>query len=89
MLSLQMLVENAIKHNEVSKAKPLYILINNTGEYLVVSNGIQTRLETPYSTGIGISNLKKTYNLISKTKPEFIKTKTEFIAKLPLIKESH
>lgn len=88
-LSLQMLVENAIKHNEVSKAKPLYILINNTGEYLVVSNCIQTRLETPYSTGIGISNLKKTYNLIAKIKPEFIKTKTEFIAKLPLIKESH
>ncbi|MDT0540711.1 histidine kinase [Croceitalea sp. P059] len=88
-LSLQMLIENALKHNEVSKAKPLYISMNDTGEYLVVTNSIQTRLETPNSTGVGILNLKKTYDLISKTKPEFIKTKTEFIAKLPLIKESH
>lgn len=84
-LSLQLLFENAIKHNRVCKSEPLLIHLKNSEDYLIVTNTIQPRLNVIDSKEIGLSNLKKTYNLISKNQPEFQKTETEFIAKIPLI----
>ncbi len=64
-LALQLLVENAIKHNICSKEKPLHIRIYREEERLVVENNIQLR-ETTYSTKAGLKNLQKRFEFVSK-----------------------
>jgi two-component system, LytTR family, sensor kinase len=86
--SLQLLIENALKHNIVSSKKPLTIHIKNEKDYLVVSNNLQKRLnEDENSTGIGLKNLKTRYEMISLIEPEFVQTEAEYIAKIPLIRD--
>ncbi len=87
--SLQLLIENALKHNVVSSKKPLTISIKNESDYLIVSNNLQKRLneEEDNSTGIGLKNLKTRYEMISLIEPEFVQTEAEYIAKIPLINE--
>lgn len=84
-LSLQLLFENAIKHNQVCKLEPLSIQLKNNNGYLIVTNNLQPRLNVVNSKGLGLSNLKKTYHLISENQPEFYQTAIEFIAKIPLV----
>lgn len=86
-LSLQLLVENAIKHNQVSMEKPLKISINNDEDIIIVKNSLQLRSESLKSTGIGLNNLNARYEMLANLKPVFIKTEKEYVAKLPLIKE--
>ncbi|MBC8047305.1 MAG: histidine kinase [Fimbriimonadaceae bacterium] len=86
-LSLQLLVENAIKHNIVSSEKPLRIGISNENGYLIVKNNLQLRTEKIISTGIGLENLKERYRLIHNIAPEFILTKESYIAKIPVIEK--
>jgi two-component system LytT family sensor kinase len=84
-LSLQLLFENAIKHNQISKIKPLHIQLKNSNGHLVVINNLQLRNEVSHSGGVGLSSLKKTYHLISDKEPEFHQTQDDFVAKIPLI----
>ena len=84
-LSLQLLVENAIKHNVVTKDKPLKISITIENDYIFVKNNLQSREENIVSTGIGLENLKQRYELLSNLNPEFIIENDHYIAKLPLI----
>ncbi|MTI29795.1 hypothetical protein E1171_03130 [Cytophagales bacterium RKSG123] len=86
-LSLQVLVENAIKHNEISDDNPLLIRIDIKDALLEVKNNLQPKREIKTSTNTGLKNLKERYNLVSELIPEFIKSKNEFLAKIPLIKE--
>lgn len=86
-LSLQLLIENALKHNIVSAKKPLIIQIEVIDDYLTVSNNLQVRPPESNSTGIGLKNLKTRYELISENEPQFVLTQTEYIAKIPLINE--
>jgi hypothetical protein len=66
-LTIQTLVENAIKHNEISRRKPLDIEINTTPEgSLVVVNEIQQKLTEEEGTGIGLTNLSKQFSLMGK-----------------------
>ncbi len=85
--SLQLLVENAIKHNIVSIDNPLLIRIRNEGEYITVSNNLQERGNKPASTHVGLSNLQARYQLITDEPVEFIKSENQYIARLPLIPE--
>ncbi|MGB0522145.1 MAG: sensor histidine kinase [Flammeovirgaceae bacterium] len=63
-LALQMLVENAIKHNSFTTERPLYIeIFNDTEGYLVVQNNIQKRVNPPESTHVGLKNIKERYAL--------------------------
>ncbi len=86
-LTVQTLVENAIKHNEISKRNPLTILIK-TGkdESLVVSNPIQEKLTPEYGTGIGLSNLSKQYLLLGNSPIQINQDKNEFRVEVPLIR---
>lgn len=87
-MALQILVENAIKHNAFSKANPLKIEISvDNDNYLVVRNNIQARDNHIHSTGIGLTNITSRYKLISDKVPDFEKTKTDYIARIPLIIE--
>lgn len=66
-LSLQLLLENAIKHNEVSEENPLEISVSIQDEYIVVSNKLQIRKSIPESGGIGLDTLKQRYAFLSET----------------------
>ncbi len=83
ILSLQILLENAIKHNEVSKEYPLTIKIYIENEYLIFENKIQPRNNPEESTGYGLTNLSKRYILLKEKDIEVYKN-DHFIVKLPL-----
>jgi two-component system, LytTR family, sensor kinase len=85
-LTLQLLVENAIKHNIVSKEDPLTINIEIEGEKVVVRNNLQRRNSSGVSTGIGLNNIISRYGYLSHEKVDVFLTSTEFIAKIPLLK---
>lgn len=84
--SLQMLVENAIKHNGSTRKKPLLITIFSVGNELVVKNNLQPRLEKIDSTGTGLENITRRYKFLTDREVNFSKTEEEFVAKLPLLK---
>lgn len=84
-LSLQELVNNAIKHNEVLEERPLIIEVYNEGKTLVIKNNLQPRKDKIISTKLGIENLKKRYALLNNELPEFSLTQSHFIAKIPMI----
>lgn len=86
-IALQMLLENAIKHNTVAEEEPLTIDIHiENGEFLVVRNNLQKKaIPVEASSGVGLSNIKSRYEFLSKKPVEVIETATEFIVKLPLI----
>ncbi|MHC1777240.1 MAG: sensor histidine kinase [Lentimicrobium sp.] len=84
-LSLQVVLENAIKHNIVNEAKPLRIEIYGEGHFLVVKNNLQPKISAPVSTGLGLKNLVKRYALITSDEPVFSIETGYYIARLPLI----
>ena len=86
-LSLQLLFENAIKHNEISSQKPLNIELFNENGYLVVKNNLQLREDGSPSTGLGLNNLKDRYSMISSQETHFFVSNGDYLAKIPLIKE--
>jgi sensor histidine kinase YesM len=86
-LSLQELVSNAIKHNTVDEEKPLLVKVEVEDGFLVVKNNLQLRQEEVSSTGLGLENLEKRYQLISDRLPEFKVMNHTFMAKIPLLKE--
>ncbi|HEY6503570.1 MAG TPA: histidine kinase [Chitinophagaceae bacterium] len=84
--ALQMLIENAIKHNIVSRNKPLHIDIHaNENEVLVVKNNLQPRQVSEPSTQIGLQNIIKRYELISGRSVIVRKTDEIFEVTLPLL----
>lgn len=84
-LSLQVVLENAIKHNIISDTKPLEIEVHSKDNHLVVKNIIQPKISMVNSTGLGLKNLEKRYAMICSEKPLFLVEKDYYIAKLPLI----
>ncbi|WP_130867743.1 sensor histidine kinase [Chryseobacterium indologenes] len=85
-LSLQLLVENAIKHNQTSKSNPLEIEVYTTSDKeLVVSNTFLPLINKPDSSGVGLTNIVARYEILGYTKPIIEKTENKFIVKLPLI----
>lgn len=66
LLSLQMLVENAIKHNIVAKERPLHIrIIQEEGRYLSVVNNVEAKMIFELSTKVGLKNIANRYKLLS------------------------
>jgi len=84
-LSLQLVLENAIKHNEISRVKPLTIAIYCEDGFLVVKNVLQPKFSSVKSTGMGQKNLFKRYELLHDEVPTFTIENSFYIAKLPLI----
>lgn len=85
-LAMQLLIENAIKHNSMSKKSPLFIQIFVDEKcYLNIINNLQEREAHMTSTGVGLRNIQNRYLLLNNTLPEFEKTSDQFIARIPLI----
>jgi hypothetical protein len=88
-LALQMLIENAIKHNVVSEQDPLRINIFSSDGYIVIANDIKLKktLGEP-SVGVGLDNIKKRYEFLSSKPVEVINDGKVFTVKLPLLRDS-
>jgi len=85
-LALQLILENCIKHNTFSRKSPLRIKIySDKCCYVTVSNNLQKRESHFASTGVGLKNIESRYALLCDHKTEFTQTKTEFIARIPLL----
>jgi PAS domain S-box-containing protein len=85
-LAMQLLIENAIKHNIMSKSNPLKIdVFIDKNNFLNIVNNLQERPSQIISTGVGLKNIQNRYLLLNNTEPVFEKTETHFIAKVPLI----
>lgn len=84
-ITLQLLIENAIKHNIASTAQPLYISIYDEGDDLVVKNNIQLITHTLPSTKLGLENIKKRYKLLFDRSVTVDNTGREFVVRLQLV----
>ena len=84
-LSIQMLVENAIKHNEVSEEFPLSIRIVASGDEIVVSNSVRAKKNKEPSSGAGLDNIKDRYEFLSGKKVAIVAGKETFEVRLPLL----
>ncbi len=85
-LTLQMLVENAVKHNIASKSRPLHIRIYQQRQQIIVENNLQNRLSQPESTGIGLTNIQERYRQFSDEAVEIENGPALFRVSLPVIK---
>lgn len=86
-VALQILIENAVKHNEVSADKPLYVDITENDDYLIVSNNLQERNYLPDSNFIGLKSLTFQYEFLSGRQMEIVNNGSSFIVKIPKIKQ--
>jgi len=88
-LSLQMLVENAIKHNVVSRENPLQIVIREeTDAYLVVENNISEKTILEKSTRVGLQNIVNRYSLLTDRKVQIDRDEERFTVKIPLLAQA-
>lgn len=89
--TLQMLIENSIKHNRFSANEPLTITVTTESRHLVVTNDYRKKQNSEHSSGIGLENIRKRYELTGAGELIIIKTENLFIVKIPIIKghESH
>lgn len=86
-LTIQTLVENAVKHNEISNEFPFEITISTTeNATLRVANKIQEKLAPEEGTGIGLVNLSKLFRLLGEKEIQIYKTGGEFVVEVPLLK---
>ncbi|MEM6379181.1 MAG: histidine kinase [Bacteroidota bacterium] len=84
-LTLQMLVENAIKHCDFNEQHPLQIEIKNFGESLLIKNSIWKTNKEVDSTGVGLVNIQNRYAFLSSSKVEWKQTDDDFQVTLPLV----
>ena len=84
-LSLQLLLENCIKHNFATSAKPLIIKIYSENGNLIVENNLQAREQVKEREGIGLSNIVQRYSLITNRNVFIEKSEDYFKVKLPIL----
>lgn len=84
-LTLQLLVENAVKHNRMSTKEPLRVHILLEGDYLVVSNNLQPRPKSENSTGVGLENIITRYALLTDQSVWVGERDGDFVVRIPLL----
>lgn len=84
-LSLQLLLENTIKHNIASESKPLYICIYEEENYLVIENDLQRKEVLKTRKGVGLQNIINRYGIITNRKVEIHDNQHIFKVRLPIL----
>jgi LytS/YehU family sensor histidine kinase len=84
-LTIQILVENAIKHNVVSANKPLTIRILVEDDNILIINNLQKKKQAEVSTQVGLSNIQFRYEYLGNLPVEILPSATDFKVKIPLI----
>lgn len=86
-LTLQLLLENALKHNVASTARPLQVdILVEDGRTLVVRNSLHRRQGVVEGTGTGLSNVRQRYAYLSERAVDVIETREHFLVALPLLR---
>ena len=83
-LAVQILIQQAVTHNEIRDRRPLSIRVYTEGEELVVTNPVQPKLTATAGTGVGLANLAKRYHLLYKCEIQITENKY-FTVRIPLI----
>jgi len=86
-LTLQMLIENAIKHNELTDASPVMIRIYIHNFHIVIENTIHEKTSDSSGLGIGLQNLNMRYKILMDKEIQINKANNKFIVKLPLLEK--
>jgi len=84
-LSLQLLLENAVKHNMVTSSKPLHIKIYESEGMLIVENNLQPKQIVKKSSGVGLENIKQRYQLLSNKTVSINQKATSFAVAIPML----
>lgn len=84
-MTLQRLVENAIKHNEISRQKPLTITIYLREDYIGVSNPVQVKWTREASTGFGLESIRKQYRFLTSRQVHVREDKGLFTVEIPIL----
>ncbi|MFD0797946.1 2TM domain-containing protein [Maribacter chungangensis] len=87
-LSLQLLLENAVKHNIVTAKKPLLIKVEEVNNMLVISNNLQEKQVVKKSTGVGLQNIRQRYHILTDREVRIEKTTSNFNVHLPMLSKS-
>jgi sensor histidine kinase YesM len=87
-LALQMLIENAIKHNVISEEDPLEITVETDGDFIMVTNNLQKKKSLGEdSPGLGLENIRRRYEMLTTEEIQVERTPGHFRVKLPLLKK--
>ena len=84
-VSIQLLVENAIKHNWLTQESPLRISVTCQDDFLTVSNNMQPRQVTEASTGLGLANLSERYRILDGEGVQIYKDEREFRVRIKIL----
>jgi two-component system LytT family sensor kinase len=84
-MAIQILVENVIKHNEISEAQPLLIRIKTENDILTISNNLQLRSQTEPSCKTGLKNISDRYMYFTHKLIEISENHNSFTVKIPLL----
>jgi len=84
-ISLQLLVENAFKHNVATREKPLHVTIIQKENWIEVRNNLQPKSQLNPSSGLGLNNLSERVNLHSGKKLVIEKTEQEYVVRMPIV----
>ena len=84
-LTLQLLVENAIKHNIVSSDQPLLLVVKREDDMIIIQNRFQPKSQVQESTGIGLKNIQLRYEQLSDKAVEVLSNESFFTVKVPVL----
>lgn len=84
-LTLQLLIENAVKHNRMSLKEPLVVRVFIQDDFLIVRNRLQLRPQREYSTGTGLNNIINRYGLLTDRSVWAGESEDAFVVKIPLL----
>ncbi len=84
-LSLQLLLENTVKHNVVSEQKPLHIRIKIEGQHLIIENDLQKKEVLGDRKGVGLQNIINRYAILTHRKVQIEETNNQFSVSLPIL----
>ena len=87
--TLHLLAENAIKHNKFTEENPLKIIITEDDNNLIITNNLNRRVLLERSSGIGLENIQKRYELLGEFNTKIIETGQFFVVKLPKLTKEH
>ena len=84
-LSLQLLLENAVKHNVVTSSRPLHIKVYEKEGSLVVENNLQEKQVVKKSSGVGLQNIKQRYGILTDRQVHITRSSKDFSVALPML----
>ena len=84
-LSLQLLLENAVKHNVVSSKRPLHIKVFEKNGTLIIQNNVQEKQVVKKSSGVGLRNIRQRYQILSNREVNINQSEGQFTVSLPIL----